>query len=129
MANIGDRVQALSSKLGQSPREGVVTGVSGRLLQVRWSSGEESTIVPAVGSVTIIAKAKAPSGRNGRDRTIAGPRTVRKKAVKVSAPAKSVKGTMSTTKRATKPSKSTESRMSKGSKAAGIRKPTQKRSH
>ena len=52
MANIGDRVQALSPKLGQPPREGVVTGVSGRLRRVRWSSGEESTIVPAVGSVT-----------------------------------------------------------------------------
>lgn len=129
MAEIGDRAQALSPKLGQRPREGVVTGVSGRLLWVRWSSGEESTIVPAVGSVTIIAKAKAPSGRSGRDGTTAGPRTVRKMATKVSAPAKSVKGTMSTTKRTTKPSKSTESRMSKGSKAATIRKATRKPSH
>lgn len=129
MSEIGDRVQALSPKLGQTPREGVVTGVSGRLLRVRWSSGEKSTIVPAVGSVIILAKAKAPSGRNGGDRATAGSRTVRKKAAKVSAPAKSVKGTMSTTKRATKPSKSTESRMSKGSKAATIRKATRKPSH
>src|ERR1039458_8725136 len=102
VADIGDRVQTLSPKLGLLPREGVVTGVSGRLLRVRWSSGEESTVVPAVGSVTVIAKAKAPSGRSGRDRTTAGPRRVRKKAAKVSAPAKSVKGTVATAEQAPK---------------------------
>ena len=58
MATVGDRVHVASRKLGQPPREGVVTGVSGRLLRVRWSTGEESTIVPGTGSVSIGGKAR-----------------------------------------------------------------------
>ncbi|MHB1488208.1 MAG: DUF1918 domain-containing protein [Acidimicrobiales bacterium] len=61
MADIGDRVQVPSSKLGQPPRDGVVTGVTGHLVRVKWSSGEESTVVPAVGSLVVIGKVKVAS--------------------------------------------------------------------
>ena len=62
MAKIGDRVQVSSSKVGQLPREGIVTGVSGAMLRMTWSTGEESTLVPSAGAVVVIPKAKAGSG-------------------------------------------------------------------
>lgn len=58
MATVGERVHVASRKLGQPPREGVVTAVSGRLLRVKWSTGEESTIIPGAGSVSIGGKPK-----------------------------------------------------------------------
>ena len=54
MAAVGDRVQVPSKRVGQAPREGVVTGVSGGLLRVTWSGGEESTIIPSMGSLVVV---------------------------------------------------------------------------
>jgi hypothetical protein len=69
MAQVGDRVQVPSKKVGQQPREGVVIGVSGTLLRVTWSTGEESTITPSVGSLVVIGRVragtKAVAGRAG----------------------------------------------------------------
>jgi hypothetical protein len=59
MAAVGDRVQVPSKRVGQAPREGVVTGVSGILLRVTWSGGEESTIFPSMGSVVVVGRARA----------------------------------------------------------------------
>ncbi len=58
MAAVGDRVQVPSKRVGQLPREGVVTGVSGGLLRVQWSSGEESTITPSMGSLMVVGRVK-----------------------------------------------------------------------
>ena len=58
MAVVGDRVQVPSKRVGQAPRDGVVTGVSGALVRVTWSSGEESTIMPSMGSLVVVGKAK-----------------------------------------------------------------------
>ena len=58
MPDVGDQVRIASTKVGEAPREGVVTSVIGQLLHVRWSTGEESTIVPASGSMTVIGKLK-----------------------------------------------------------------------
>ena len=58
MPVVGDRVQVPSKKVGQAPRDGVVTGVSGALVRVTWSSGEESTIMPSMGSLVVVGKAK-----------------------------------------------------------------------
>jgi len=70
MAQVGDRVQVPSKKVGQQPREGIVIGVSGTLLRVTWSTGEESTITPSVGSLVVIGRVragtKAGAGRGGR---------------------------------------------------------------
>ncbi len=54
MAVVGDRVQILSKKVGGAPRDGVVTGVTGSLLRVRWSTGEQSTVVPSMGSLAVV---------------------------------------------------------------------------
>jgi hypothetical protein len=56
MAAVGDRVHVPSRKIGEAPREGVVTGLTGSLLRVRWSTGEETMILPSVGSIEVIGK-------------------------------------------------------------------------
>jgi len=56
--DIGDRVRIAPMKVGGSPREGVVTGVVARLLRIKWSTGEESTVAPGPGSVAVIGKVR-----------------------------------------------------------------------
>ena len=56
MPEVGDRVRVASTK--GAPRDGVVTAVIGELLHVEWSTGEESTIAPAPGSIAVTGKAK-----------------------------------------------------------------------
>jgi Domain of unknown function (DUF1918) len=57
VAQVDDQVQVVSPKLGGHVRQGVVTGVSGSLLRIRWSTGEESTVVPAAGSLRVTSPA------------------------------------------------------------------------
>jgi hypothetical protein len=54
MVDVGDRVQLASRKVGHEPRTGVVTGVTGQVITVRWSSGEESRLVPGPGALTVV---------------------------------------------------------------------------
>jgi hypothetical protein len=61
MPDVGDRVRVASMKVGQMPRDGVVIDVTGHLLRVRWSTGEESNIVPGPGAVAVISKVRASS--------------------------------------------------------------------
>ena len=56
MAVVGDRVQISSRKVGEASRDGVVTGVTGSLLRVRWSTGGESTVVSSMGSLALVGK-------------------------------------------------------------------------
>jgi orotidine-5'-phosphate decarboxylase len=63
MAVVGDRVQILSKKVGGAPRDGVVTGVTGSLLRVRWSTGEQSTVVPSMGSLAVVGKRSGGGAR------------------------------------------------------------------
>jgi hypothetical protein len=53
MVKVGDRIR-LSSTKGPD-RDGVVTAVTGSLLRVRWPSGEETTVAPAPGTLTVLA--------------------------------------------------------------------------
>jgi len=53
MVKVGDRIR-LSSTKGPE-RDGVVTAVTGSLLRVRWPSGEETTVAPAPGTLTVLA--------------------------------------------------------------------------
>jgi hypothetical protein len=63
MPDVGDRVRVESTKVGQAPREGVVTDVVGGLLRIRWSTGEESTVVPGPGAVAVIGKVRGSSSK------------------------------------------------------------------
>ena len=58
MANVGDRIR-LSSMKGPD-REGIVTAVIGSLIRVRWSSDDETTVIPAPGTLTVLAAGKLP---------------------------------------------------------------------
>ena len=55
MPQVGDRV-SVHSKAG--PRLGVVTASSGSMLRVRWETGDESSIVPGPGTLTVVGKAR-----------------------------------------------------------------------
>ena len=57
MVNVGDRIR-LSSTKGPD-RDGVVTAVTGSLLRVRWPSDEETTVIPAPGTLTVLAASDA----------------------------------------------------------------------
>jgi hypothetical protein len=57
----GDQIILETEKVGQEPRRGVIVDVHDRLVHVRWESGQESTIVPACGAVTVIAHTRPPS--------------------------------------------------------------------
>jgi hypothetical protein len=78
MVNVGDRIR-LSTTKGPD-RDGVVTAVTGSLLRVRWPSGEETTVVPAPGTLTVLAASDAANkaGRTkkaGRKKATAGAKT------------------------------------------------------
>jgi hypothetical protein len=94
MAVVGDRVQVPSKRVGQTPREGVVTAVTGGLVQVTWLGGEQSTMVPTMGSLVVVGKAKvraqkkAPTKKAPAKKTSstnARPKKVQPKAAKGSA--------------------------------------------
>jgi hypothetical protein len=69
MPTIGDRVRLASTKVGQAPRDGVVTGVNGALLHIKWSTGETSLLMPASGSIAIVGKARKGSGKKAVKRS------------------------------------------------------------
>jgi hypothetical protein len=56
MVKVGDRIR-LSSGKGPD-REGVVTAVTGPMVRVRWPLGEETTVVPAPGTLTVLASSE-----------------------------------------------------------------------
>jgi len=49
VVNAGDRVEVESERVGHLPRTGVVTGVRGALVTVRWDDGHDSTFAPLAG--------------------------------------------------------------------------------
>jgi len=82
MPEIGDRIRMHAVKVDQAPREGVVTGVSGTLLRIKWSTGEETSMIPGPGSLMVIGKVRKASGK------------------KAAAPAKAVKSVKTNVKKA-----------------------------
>jgi hypothetical protein len=115
MAEIGDKV-SVRSKAGA--RLGVVKEVTGTMLRVIWESGEESRIVPAAGTMTVVGKtrAKRPAAAKGSKKAAprpsattpvkrtktAAPRASKKPAAKKSAPAKRAAAKKAATKRSSK---------------------------
>jgi hypothetical protein len=58
VVQVGDHVLIESEKVGSATRSGVVTAVDGRLLTVRWDSGDESVFVPSAGSLTVTGRSE-----------------------------------------------------------------------
>ena len=55
MVNVGDRIEIESERVGQPPRPGLVTGLKGHLITIRWEDGHESSLMPQAGSLRIVA--------------------------------------------------------------------------
>ena len=62
MVTVGDRIR-LSSMKGPI-REGVVTDVTGSLVRVRWPTGEETTVVPAPGTLSVLGGGAAAGAKS-----------------------------------------------------------------
>jgi Domain of unknown function (DUF1918) len=90
MANVGDRIR-LSSMKGRD-REGIVTAVTGPLIGVRWSSDEETTVIPAPGTLTVLAAAKAGRQKSVKKRSAKQPASATKNPVNKSTTAKKTAG-------------------------------------
>jgi Domain of unknown function (DUF1918) len=69
---IGDSVEAATRKIGQTPRTGTVTAVRGALITVRWDSGDETTLIPAAGTLTVIGAARSASTKKSAAQPAAG---------------------------------------------------------
>jgi hypothetical protein len=106
MAAVGDRVQVPSKRVGQAPRDGIVTSVSGSLLRVMWSGGEESTIFPSMGSLVVVGKVRAPSkkatAKKAASKKALSKKAVSKKAAKKVAKAPTPKAAEKATKKSAK---------------------------
>ena len=63
MVSIGDSIRLTLNK--GTDREGTVTGVTGSLLRVRWSSEEETSVVPAPGTLTVLGRTAGKATRPG----------------------------------------------------------------
>jgi len=59
MVNTGDRVIVDGRRVGQAPRTGVVTAVSGTLVTVRWDDGHVATFAPTAGNMTVMGQGGA----------------------------------------------------------------------
>jgi hypothetical protein len=96
MVKVGDRIR-LSSGKGPD-REGAVTAVMGSMVRVRWSSASETTVIPAPGTLTVLAasRARAPkkavpkkaAAKTGAKKAVAKKATPKKAASKKSSGAK-----------------------------------------
>lgn len=53
MVKVRDRVVVESEKVGDPPRTGVVTAVTGQLITIHWDTGGESSLIPSAGSLHI----------------------------------------------------------------------------
>ncbi len=62
MIEVGSRVVVESEKVGTSSRSGVVLAVEGDLVRVRWDNEEETTFLPAAGSLRVVPEAHGTAG-------------------------------------------------------------------
>ncbi len=86
MVEAGDRIR-LSSMKGPD-REGVVTAVTGSLVRVRWPSQEETTVIPAPGTLTVLGADKVVSRKAAKKKGAAAkPAGPKGKRASKSAPA------------------------------------------
>ena len=83
MVKVGDHIR-LSSMKGPD-REGVVTAVTGPLVRVRWPSNQETTLIPAPGTLTVLAGAPGPRTLTKKQGTAKATTGKRKSAASTSA--------------------------------------------
>ena len=59
MVQVGDRVEVASRRVGQHARHGTVVKVRGAMVEVRWDTGEQTSFVPAAGTLTVVGHSAA----------------------------------------------------------------------
>ena len=77
MLKIGYRIR-LRSRKGPD-REGVITAVTGSMLRVRWQTEDETTVIPAPGTLTVLAPAPPPVATKSAAKKTAAKKTAAKK--------------------------------------------------
>jgi len=93
MVKVGDVVETATRKVGQTPRTGTVTAISGMLITVRWESGEQTSLIPASGSLAVVGTGRSDTGpaRASRPAPSVMPRTattIGRSATRAAAPRK-----------------------------------------
>ena len=90
MVEVGDEIELATKKVGHVPRTGTVIAVRDSLVTVRWPSGEQSTLVPSPGTLSVvrpvgrtIAKAKPLTKAAESETAASRKRTSATKAAKV----------------------------------------------
>jgi Domain of unknown function (DUF1918) len=69
MVEVGDRVELASAKVERRPRSGVVTAVRGLMITVRWDTGQQSTVVPASGTLSVLGRKAKSTGQTANKAT------------------------------------------------------------
>jgi hypothetical protein len=98
MVKVGDRIR-LSSGKGPD-REGVVTAMTGSMVRVRWPSAGETTVIPAPGTLTVLASSGAQAQPAVRPERAVRTKAVAKKAAPKKAAAKTGAKKATTSKKA-----------------------------
>ena len=119
MVKVGARIR-LSSGKGPD-RDGVVTAVTESILRVRWPAGDNTMVVPAPGTLTVLASSGDKASAAARKR-VATKRTAKKAPAKKAATRKAApergatKQTAGAKKTATKKTTTGEVKKTKGVK-------------
>ena len=119
MVKVGARIR-LSSGKGPD-RDGVVTAVTGSMLRVRWPSGENTMVVPAPGTLTVLGssgdKAAGATGERVATKRTAKKAPAKKAATSKAAPERgAIKHTASAKKAAAKKATAGGAKKTKGVK-------------
>src|SRR5947208_15991832 len=69
MVEGGERVELAAAKVERRPRSGVVTAVRGPMITVRWDTGEQSTVVPASGTLSVLGHQAKSTGQTAKKAT------------------------------------------------------------
>jgi Domain of unknown function (DUF1918) len=62
MVEVGSRILVESEKVGTPSREGVVLAVQGDRVKVRWDNEQETTFLPAAGSLRVVSDPRDQAG-------------------------------------------------------------------
>jgi hypothetical protein len=120
MVKVGARIR-LSSGKGPD-RDGVVTAVTGSILRVRWPSGENTMVVPAPGTLTVLASSGDEAAARKR---VATKRTAKKAPAKKTATRKAAPERGATKHTASAKKAATKKTMTGGAKKTkGVKRPS-----
>jgi hypothetical protein len=125
MVKVGDVIEVAGRKIGDTPRRGTVSGSSGALLRVRWESGDETTVIPGPGTLTVVSSTRSGATKktgtakkaSGAKKSTKRPEAARSATSKKAASKKAV-GTRSSAKNPTAKKASGSSSSKKATKRA-----------